>query len=41
MRGAVFGAVKAVTDRAGANGFARATGVWPGDTESKAERSNA
>jgi hypothetical protein len=30
IHGAVFGAVKAVTDRAGAAGFQRATGVWPG-----------
>jgi hypothetical protein len=29
-QGAVFGGVKAVIDRAGAAGFARATGVWPG-----------
>jgi Protein of unknown function (DUF4235) len=29
-QGAVFGAVKAIIDRAGAAGFARATGVWPG-----------
>ena len=29
-QGAVFGAVKAIIDRAGATGFARATGVWPG-----------
>jgi hypothetical protein len=29
-QGAVFGAVKAVIDRAGATGFARLTGVWPG-----------
>jgi hypothetical protein len=33
LQGAVFGAVKAVVDRAGATGFARATGVWPGRTE--------
>jgi Protein of unknown function (DUF4235) len=30
MQGAVFGGVKAAIDRAGAAGFARATGVWPG-----------
>lgn len=30
MQGAVFGAVKALVDRAGARGFQRATGVWPG-----------
>jgi predicted metal-dependent enzyme (double-stranded beta helix superfamily) len=31
--GAVFGAVKAVVDRAGASGFARLTGAWPGETK--------
>jgi hypothetical protein len=31
IEGALFGAVKATVDRAGATGFARATGVWPGD----------
>ena len=30
--GAVFGGVKAVIDRAGASGFARLTGAWPGNT---------
>jgi hypothetical protein len=30
LGGAVFGAVKAVVDRAGAAGFAWVTGVWPG-----------
>jgi predicted metal-dependent enzyme (double-stranded beta helix superfamily) len=30
--GAVFGGVKALVDRAGATGFARVTGAWPGDT---------
>lgn len=29
-QGAVFGAVKSAVDRAGATGFAHATGVWPG-----------
>ena len=29
-QGAVFGAVKSVVDRAGAEAFAHATGVWPG-----------
>lgn len=29
-QGAVFGSVKAVIDRAGATGFARVTGIWPG-----------
>jgi hypothetical protein len=33
-QGAVFGAVKALIDRAGATGFARLTGVWPGPGES-------
>jgi hypothetical protein len=28
--GAVFGSVKAIIDRAGATGFARLTGAWPG-----------
>jgi hypothetical protein len=31
LQGAVFGLVKAAVDRAGAEGFARTTGVWPGD----------
>ena len=30
FQGAVFGTVKAVVDRAGAHGFKRVTGVWPG-----------
>lgn len=29
VEGAVFGGVKALVDRAGATGFARATGTWP------------
>lgn len=29
-QGAVYGGVKAVVDRAGATGFARLTGTWPG-----------
>ena len=33
LQGAVFGAVKAAIDRAGARQFERATGVWPGRTE--------
>jgi predicted metal-dependent enzyme (double-stranded beta helix superfamily) len=33
VQGAVFGTVKALVDRAGAKGFERATGVWPGNTE--------
>ena len=34
-QGAVFGAVKALVDRAGAEGFAHATGVWPGRRRTK------
>ncbi len=30
LQGAVFGLVKAAVDRAGAVGFERATGTWPG-----------
>jgi hypothetical protein len=30
MKGAVFGVVKAATDRAGASGYAYLTGTWPG-----------
>lgn len=33
VQGAIFGGVKALVDRAGATGFARATGAWPGNTE--------
>jgi hypothetical protein len=33
-QGAVFGAVKALVDRAGATGFARLTGTWPGPRRS-------
>jgi Protein of unknown function (DUF4235) len=33
IRGALFGGVEALIDRAGATGFARLTGVWPGKTE--------
>lgn len=33
--GAVFGGVKALIDRAGATGFARLTGAWPGKSQSK------
>ena len=29
LQGATFGLVKAAVDRAGAKGFARATGTWP------------
>jgi hypothetical protein len=38
FEGAVFGLVKAAVDRGGATGFARVTGVWPGDTDSKPAR---
>jgi hypothetical protein len=31
LQGAIFGLVKAATDRGGATGFERATGAWPGD----------
>lgn len=34
LEGAVFGAVKAAFDRAGATGFERVTGSWPGDESS-------
>jgi hypothetical protein len=30
LQGAVYGGVKAVVDRAGARGFQRVTGTWPG-----------
>jgi hypothetical protein len=30
VQGAVFGGVKAAIDRAGATGFQRVTGAWPG-----------
>jgi hypothetical protein len=32
-QGAVFGGVKALIDRAGATGFARLTGAWPGQSK--------
>lgn len=35
LEGALFGAVKAAVDRAGASGFARVTGTWPGEDEPK------
>lgn len=38
VHGAVFGTVKALVDRAGAKGFERATGTWPGNTEPRAKR---
>jgi hypothetical protein len=31
IQGAIFGAVKALLDRGGAEGFMRLTGEWPGD----------
>jgi len=35
LQGAVFGGVKAAVDRAGATGYERVTGVWPGADQSK------
>lgn len=31
VQGAIFGTVKAAVDRAGAEGYKKATGKWPGD----------
>jgi hypothetical protein len=31
IQGAIFAATKAAIDRAGARGFTRLTGTWPGD----------
>ena len=31
LQGAIFAATKAAIDRAGARGFTRLTGAWPGD----------
>jgi hypothetical protein len=31
LQGAIFGVTKAALDRAGAKGFQRVTGEWPGD----------
>lgn len=31
IQGALFGLVKAAVDRAGARGFEKVTGIWPGD----------
>ena len=31
VQGAIFAAVKAAVDRAGARGFTQLTGTWPGD----------
>ncbi len=33
LQGAVYGTVKALVDRAGATGYAKATGTWPGNTD--------
>ena len=33
VEGAIFGGVKAAVDRAGASGYQRVTGVWPGDEQ--------
>jgi hypothetical protein len=38
IEGAIFGGVKALVDRAGATGFARATGTWPGRVPSAESR---
>jgi hypothetical protein len=38
IEGAMFGAVKAAIDRAGATGFAKATGTWPGDDSGGEDR---
>jgi hypothetical protein len=34
LHGAIFGGIKAFADRAGATGYERATGVWPGKNDS-------
>jgi hypothetical protein len=31
LQGAIFSAVRATVNRAGANGFAHLTGIWPGE----------
>ena len=31
IQGAIFGLVKAIVDRGGAEGFRKLTGIWPGD----------
>ena len=36
-QGAIFAAVRALVDRAGAAGFARATGKWPGREDSRTD----
>jgi hypothetical protein len=35
VQGAVFGGTKAIIDRAGATGYERMTGVWPGREKTK------
>lgn len=40
VEGAVFGGVKALIDRAGATGFERVTGVWPGNTQAPKKKAN-
>jgi len=35
IQGAVFGGTKALIDRAGASGYERLTGVWPGKAKPK------
>lgn len=37
VQGAVFAGVRAAVDRAGAVGFARVTGTWPGKTRTTKE----
>jgi hypothetical protein len=34
VQGAVYGGIKAAVDRAGATGYAKLTGAWPGRTKS-------
>ena len=38
LQGAVFAGVKAAVDRAGATGFERVTGVWPGKIDVPTKR---
>jgi hypothetical protein len=38
LEGAVFAGVKAAVDRAGATGFERVTGAWPGNTNARKKR---
>ena len=37
LQGAIFAGVRAGVDRAGAHGFHRATGVWPGEKRPEPE----